>query len=307
MISLEDLRFVEALSRTGSLSAAARALDVTPPAMSMRLKKLEGVLGINLVVRNSRAMRFTPEGEKLVHEAQSILGRIDGLADSLNGGGFAGPLRVVAPFGFGRVHVAPVIGAFINDHPHVRATLDLSETPWNGNVDADVVIHIGAVRDSSWVAHLLARNARWVCASPDYLRRRGTPSHPRDLVDHSCLSVRENNEDVTLWRYKDRRTASKRSEALRISPALTSNNGEVVREWAVAGMGIALRSEWDAAPLVKRGELRRLFAEFEFEGADILALVPTRRGVSARVSHFVESLKSRFNPKLPWRSTSTSK
>lgn len=301
MIALEDLRFLVALSRTGSLSAAARALDVTPPALSMRLKKLEAVLGASLVVRNSRGLRFTPEGEQLVHEAQSLLARVDSLADSLSGRVFAGPLRVVAPFGFGRVHVAPVMAAFIRDHPQVRATLDLSEAPWNSHVEADVVIHIGTVRDSSWVAHLLARNARWVCASPGYLRRCGTPSHPRELAEHACLSVRENEEDVTLWRYKDGRASSRRSEALRISPALTSNNGEVVREWAVAGLGIALRSEWDVAPSIKRGELRRLLVDYEFEGADILALVPTRRGVSARVSHFVESLKARFQPKPPWR------
>ena len=302
MIALEDLRFVVALSRTGSLSAAARALDVTPPALSMRLKKLEAVLGVNLVIRSSRGLRFTPEGEQLVLEAQSLLTRLDGLTDSLSGGVFAGSLRVVAPFGFGRIHVAPVMAAFIRDYPQVRATLHLSEAPWNSNVEADVVIHIGTVRDSSWVAHLLARNARWVCASPGYLQRRGTPSHPRELAQHACLSVRENEEDVTLWRYKDSHTSSRRSEALRISPTLTSNNGEVVREWAVAGLGVALRSEWDVAPSVKRGELRRLFVEYEFEGADILALVPTRRGVSARVSHFVESLKTRFQPKPPWRS-----
>jgi len=301
MITLDDLRFVAALSRTGARSAAARALDVTPPALSMRLKKLEAALGVNLVVRNSRGLRFTPEGEQLVHEAQSMLSRVEGLADSLRGGAFAGSLRVVAPFGFGRVHVAPVMAAFARDYPQVRATLDLAEAPWNGNVDADVVVHIGAIRDSSWIAHLLARNARWVCASPAYLKRCGTPAHPRDLTEHACLSLRENEEDVTLWRYKNRKASSRRWETLRISPALTSNNGEVVREWAAAGLGIALRSEWDVAPSIKRGELRRLFNDHEFEGADILALVPARRGVSARVSHFVECLKARFQPKTPWR------
>jgi DNA-binding transcriptional LysR family regulator len=301
MISLEDLRFVATLSRTGSLSAAARALDVTPPALSMRLKKLEAILGISVVTRSSRAMRFTPEGEQLVREAQSILSRVEGLADSLHGGSLAGPLRVVAPFGFGRMHIAPAIAAFIAAHPEVRVTLDLAETPWTKNVDADVVIHIGAVRDSSWVAHLLARNARWLCASPAYLRRQGTPSHPRDLVDHRCLAVRENDEDVTLWRYKSHGESARRSETVRIAPTITSNNGEVVRDWAIAGLGIALRSEWDAAPLVRAGQLNRLLIDFEFETADILALVPTRLGVSARVSHFVEALKSRFQPRPAWR------
>src|SRR3954462_14018281 len=304
MITLDDLRFMDALDRTGSLSAAARSLNVTPPALSMRLKKLERSLGINLVVRSPRHVRFTSEGERLVAEARSLLEQINAMPDALAGEGrsLAGRLHVVSSFGFGRIHVAPLIARFADAYPSVRVTLDLSEKPWTESKTADVVIHIGTVRDSSWVAHLLARNARWLCASPSYLRRRGTPSHPRELAQHACLSVRENEEDVTLWRYKNSHTSSRRSEALRISPALTSNNGEVVREWAVAGLGVGLRSEWDVAPSVKRGELRRLFIEYEFEGADILALVPTRRGVSARVSHFVESLKTRFQPKAPWRS-----
>src|SRR5882762_2950419 len=107
MIALNDLRFVEALSRTGSLSAAARSLNVTPPALSMRLKKLERSLGVHLVVRSSRRVRFTSEGERLVAEAQGLLGRIDALPEALgrDGRSLAGRLRVVAPFGFGRIHV----------------------------------------------------------------------------------------------------------------------------------------------------------------------------------------------------------
>ena len=301
MITLEDLRFVAALSQTGSLSAAARSLDVTPPALSMRLKKLEAGLGTKLVVRSSRQLRFTSEGEQLVHEAQSVLARIDTLSENLRREGFSGNLRVVAPFGFGRVHVAPVMAAFAKDHPQVRASLDLSETPWNNAVEADVVVHIGAVRDSSWVAHLLARNSRWACAAPQHLREHGTPTRPEELAQHACLCVRENEEDVTLWRYRSRRSTSGRAETVRITPALTSNNGEVVREWAARGLGIVLRSEWDVAPQIKTGALKRILTGFEFESADVLALVPARRGISARVTRFVEYLKARFHPKPPWR------
>lgn len=200
MITLDDLRFIDALDRTGSLSAAARSLNVTPPALSMRLKKLERLLSINLVVRSSRHVRFTSEGERLVAEAQSLLEQINALPDALAGEGrsLAGRLHVVSSFGFGRIHVAPLIARFADTYPSVRVTLDLSERPWTESRSADVVIHIGTVRDSSWVAHLLARNARWLCASPAYLRRRGIPSHPRDLLEHACLCVRENDEDVTL-------------------------------------------------------------------------------------------------------------
>ena len=298
MITLADLRFVEALARAGSLSGAARALNVTPPALSMRLKKLEQALGVGLVVRSSRRLRFTGEGEHLVREAQALLGRIEARPEALGGEGrgLAGPLRVVAPFGFGRLHVAPLIARFALRHPAVRATLDLSERPWTDSGDADVVIHIGAVRDSTWVAHVLARNARWVCASPAYLRRRGTPLEPRDLLQHDCLCVRENNEDVTLWHHRRNGKAG----AIRVTPTLTSNDGEVVRNWAVAGLGIVLRSQWDAAPFVKRGDLKRILAPWDFDCADILALVPARRGISARVSQFVEFLKGDFKRKAPW-------
>lgn len=305
MITLDDLRFVEALSRTGSLSAAARSLNVTPPALSMRLKKLEQALGVSLVVRSSRSVRFTGEGEHLVAEAQSVLGRIEALPEALVAArnSLSGRLRVVAPFGFGRIHVAPLIARFAVLHPAVRVTLDLSERPWRDNDDADVVVHIGEVKDSSWIAHLLARNARWVCASPDHVRAHGAPAQPRDLLRHACLCVRENDEDVTLWRYRKvgRGAASSRPDAIRVSPVLTSNDGEVVRNWAVAGLGFVLRSQWDVAPLVRSGALQHVLAGWDFDAADVLALVPARRGISARVAQFVGYLKAGFHPKPPWR------
>jgi DNA-binding transcriptional LysR family regulator len=306
MITLDDLRFMDALDRAGSLSAAARSLNVTPPALSMRLKKLERLLSVNLVVRSSRHVRFTSEGERLVAEAQRLLEQINALPDALAGEGrsLAGRLHVVSSFGFGRIHVAPLIARFAEAYPSVRVTLDLSEKPWMESKTADVVIHIGEVRDSSWVAHLLARNARWLCASPAYLRRRGVPTHPRDLLEHVCLCVRENDEDVTLWRYRNARgtqTARARADAIRVTPAFTSNDGEVVRNWALAGLGVALRSEWDVAPFVRNGELRRILTHWDFEGADVVALVPTRQGISARVARFVEFLKEYFHTKPPWR------
>src|SRR5262245_19181964 len=303
MIALDDLRFVEALSRTGSLSAAARSLNVTPPALSMRLKRLEQALGVNLVVRSSRRVRFTSEGERLVAEAQDLIGRIDALPEALGreGQNLAGRLHVVASFGFGRLHVAPLIAAFSQAHPSLRITLDLSERPWTDSEGADVVLHIGAVRDSAWVAHLLARNARWVCASPAYLRQHGVPAHPRDLIGHPCLCVRENDEDVTLWRYRAKAPgARRRPEAIRVTPMLTSNDGEVVRNWALAGRGLMLRSQWDVAPFIRRGELQRVLTAFDFDDADVLALVPARHGVSARVTRFVEFLKGEL-AKPPWR------
>src|SRR6188474_3395440 len=129
MITFDDLRFMDALSRAGSLSAAARSLNVTPPALSMRLKKLESLLSVGLVVRSSRHVRFTEEGELLVAEAQGLLERINALPGVLAGEGrtLTGRLHVVSSFGFGRIHTAPLIAQFAKLHPSVRITLDLSE------------------------------------------------------------------------------------------------------------------------------------------------------------------------------------
>ena len=184
MITLDDLRFIDALDRTGSLSAAARSLNVTPPALSMRLKKLERALSINLVVRSSRHVRFTSEGERLVAEARNLVEQMNALPGALAGEGrsLTGRLQVVSSFGFGRPSHRAADRAVRGSLSCRSGTLDLSERPWTESKTADVVIYIGAVRDLSWVSHLLARNARWVCASPAYLRRRGVPSHPRELL-----------------------------------------------------------------------------------------------------------------------------
>ncbi len=305
MITLDDLRFVDALSRTGSLSAAARALNVTPPALSMRLKRLESELGVRLVVRNSRSMRFTNEGENLVSEAQVLIKRIEALPRAMNidGNDLVGPLKIAAPFGFGRAYVAPIVAKFSELYPAVLPELHLSDNPWKANEGADVVIHIGEMKNSSWVAHLLARNERWVCASPKYLSSRGTPAHPRELLEHSCLAVQENAEDVTLWHFRKKSSAPprKRSESIRISPVLKSNDGEVVRNWAVNGLGCVLRSEWDAKPLIKQGHLQRILQGWDFQSANVVALVPENRGISARVDQFVKFLKKQFARREPWK------
>jgi len=305
MITLDDLRFIDALSRTGSLSAAARALNVTPPALSMRLKRLESQLGVRLVARNSRSMRFTNEGENLVSEAQILIKRIEALPRTMNiaNNDLIGPLKIVAPFGFGRAYVAPMVAQFSELHPAVLPELHLSDNPWRANEGADVVIHIGEMKDSSWVAHLLARNERWVCASPKYLSARGTPTHPRELLAHACLTVQENAEDVTLWHFRKKSSSQprKRSESVRISPVLKCNDGEVVRNWAVNGLGCVLRSEWDATPLIRQGRLQRILQGWEFQSADVMALVPEKREISARVDRFVKFLKKQFTRREPWK------
>ncbi len=296
MIQIEDLRLVDALAQAPSLSAAARALNVTPPALSARLRKLEATLGLALATRTARRLSLTAEGERFAQEGAALLAQLEALPESFRREDrrLTGTLRIAAPFGYGRHHIAPLLARFARLHPGLRLQLDLRETPWPDRQDSDAVIHIGVVRDSSWIARTLAPNARWLCASPAYLRAHGTPGEPRELLGHACICIRENDEDVTLWRFRrpgaerGRGRKSPARETLRVVPAFTTNDGSVARQWAEQGLGLVLRSEWDAAEAVARGTLVRVLADWEFDSAPVTLLVPTRRGRTARVQALLQ-------------------
>ena len=299
-IQIEDMQLAAALLREPSLSAAARALDVTPPALSMRLRKLEAALGLSLATRTARKLSLTPEGERFAREAAALLGQIEGLRESMQRDDrrLTGTLRIAAPFGYGRQYIAPMLARFARLHPGLGVQLDLRETPWPDRHDADAVIHIGTVRDSSWVARTLSANERWLCASPGYLRQRGLLRVPRDISAHDCICIRENDEDVTLWHLRPAgrkaQAAKGKRETLRISPAYVTNDGGVARQWAEQGLGLVLRSEWDAADAVARGTLVRVLADWQFDSAPVTLLVPTRKGRTARVQAVVEFLAESF-------------
>lgn len=307
MIAIEDLRLVAALAKSPSLSAAARTLRVTTPALSIRLKRLEATLGLNLAVRDSHRLGLTAEGERMAAEAGQILERLQALPETVQreGRALSGIVRVCAPFGFGRQHVAPLLAKFARLHPRIEISLDLLETPWPTKRDADIVVHIGEVKDSSWVAHPLAPNERWLCASPAYLKtERFVPKHPRELLAHPCICIRENEEDVTLWHYRKRARRGKPAgarESLRMAPFLTTNDGDVARQWCEQGLGLVLRSEWDAAPAVARGKLVRLLADWSFGEVPVVALTPARKGTTARVNELLRFVQSAFQPKPAWR------
>jgi DNA-binding transcriptional LysR family regulator len=313
MIRIEDLQLAAALAQAPSLSAAARALNVTPPALSMRLRKLEAALDVALAVRTARRLSLTPEGERFAREAAVLLAGLEALPQSFqrNDRKLTGTLRIAAPFGYGRQRIAPMLARFARLHPSLGLQLDLRETPWPDRHDSDVVIHIGTVRDSSWVARTLAFNERWLCASPGYLRTHGTPAEPRDLLNHCCITIRENEEDVTLWHFY--RPASKGAgkakagdaarrqgarETVRIVPAYSCNDGTVAREWAEQGLGVVIRSEWDAAESIARGTLVRLLPGWALDSAPVTALVPTRQGRTARVQALLGFLEESLG-KLP--------
>jgi DNA-binding transcriptional LysR family regulator len=300
MISLDDLRFFALLAKSSSLVEVARSLDVTPPAVTQRLQQLEARVGVRLVNRSTRSLSLTAEGSLLVERSQNIITEIDDITEALTSRKktVAGHLRIAAPFGFGRRFVAPAAAVFRRQHISTPVTLELSNDPLQGASDnSDVIIHIGQLKDSQRSMLKLAPNNRVLCASPEYLARNGHPVHPEDLRNFECAVLRENDEDVTLWRLT---SDTHRPVAVRVDPAIASNDGEVVRNWGLAGLGIILRSEWDVAEDLKAGTLVRILPNWRPPSADIVALFATRRGRTARAARFIEILQRSLTP-VPWR------
>jgi DNA-binding transcriptional LysR family regulator len=289
MISVEDLRLAVTLARSESLSAAARVLNVSPPALSMRLRKLETLLGLTLANRDARRLSLTADGERFSRESALLLEQLEALPESFrqHDERLAGTLRLAAPFGYGRQRIAPLLARFARLHPQLCLHLDLRETPWPDRHDSDAVIHIGHLNDSLWIAKPLTQNNRWLCASPAYLEQYGVPSSPEQLAEHRCICIRENDEDVTLWHMRK----GQGRKTLRIEPALLSNDGSVARRWAEQGLGLVLRSQWDVSEAIANGSLTRVLADWQFDSAPINLLVPSRKLRSARVQALVAFLE----------------
>jgi DNA-binding transcriptional LysR family regulator len=305
MIELDDMRLFRALGASRSLAAAARLLNLTPPAVSVRLQRLEERLGLRLAVREARGVTLTDEGLKLLEESIELLERIESISSRIGEqtGSVSGHLRIVAPFGFGRAHVAPLVRDLHASNPNLAVSLILAESPLAAASGADIVLHIGAAKSSSWVGHFLAPNERFLCASPSYARLLDKLDHPSELAHYECLTLRENDEDVTRLRFMpvgNTHRPGAKGIAVRLSGALSSNDGTVISDWAAEGLGIIERSEWDAARLIAAGKLVRILPAWRLEPAPVMALLPSRHGVTNRQRLFLDAAKQAFDPP-PWR------
>ncbi len=299
-LSSDDLRFFVVVTGASSLAAASRSLDVSRSAVTQRLNQLESRLGCRLLDRTTRHLRLTEEGQLLLDRARSILEGLDEISDTLGERQdvVSGHLRISAPLGFGRRYIAPLAAAFRRKNPAVTITLTLTDRPAIADENkCDLIVHIGELKDSSLVMVRLAANDRLACASPAYLAARGEPVRPSDLSAHTCLALRQNEEDVTLWRFVDRQ---RNTIPVRVSPAMSSNDGEAVRAWALAGLGVMVRSEWDIADDIASGRLQRVLSRFRLPSADVVALLGKRGGRTARANAFLKLLQQHFHPN-PWR------
>ena len=295
-----EMAFFSLLARCGSFSATARELDISTPAVSKRVAQMEARLGVQLLNRTTRRVSLTPEGETYLQHARRILADIDDMEQlvSRTQSTPQGLLRVNATLGFGRSHIAPVIAAFARQHPQVQVQLQLSVNPPPLSEDAfDVNIRFGEPPDARVIARRVAPNRRLLCASPAYLQQRGTPRVPNDLTRHDCIGIRQGDDAYGIWRL----TQGRKTETVKVRGHLSTNDGEIAVNWALAGLGIVMRAEWDVARYLHSGRLQQVLEPYQTPPADIYAVYPQRHQSAARVRAFVEHLAAHFAATLPGR------
>ena len=294
----DDLQLFSTLATCGSLSAAAREHNLTLAAVSKRLAALEARLGARLVNRSTRRMSLTQEGEAYLERGRQILTDLNELEASISAQhelarGARGLLRVNATFGFGRKYVAPLVSRFAAAHPQVQVQLELTDHYLNlAESGFDVAICVGDLADARLIARRIGANQRVVCASPAYWKRHAPPKVPADLTRHNCIVLRQFDQAYGTWRFAKasgrRSPAMANFESVKVRGSLASNDGEATVQWALDGRGVILRSTWEVADALRDGSLVAALSDFVTPDADIYAVVPQRKHLSARVRLFVE-------------------
>lgn len=288
-----DLTFFVLLAKLGSMSGTARAMGLTPPAVTKRLMMIEQRLGVRLVNRTTRRLSLTSEGESYLAQATQILDSIREMEESLSSGRATpkGLLRVNATPGFGRTRIAPLVSRFAHSHPEVEIELQLTDRPISLVEEAyDLAIRFGELPDTRLSARKLMSNRRFLCASPGYLKHAGEPNTPEELHRHRCILHRQNDDVYGTWRLLKGRT----EQLVKVRGAVSSNDGDVVLNWALEGHGIVQRSEWDVAKYLASGRLKEVMPGYTLPSADLYVYYLSRRNLPAKVRAFIDFLVTEF-------------
>jgi DNA-binding transcriptional LysR family regulator len=291
--SIEELRVLVETAEHGSLTAAAKILEFTPAAASAALKKLEARLNVRLFERSTRSMRLTPEGTALLGYAQRALDLLrEGEAQvTEDKRSLRGAIRVTAPSDLTRRMLLPWLDEFLTLHEGVSLNLSVSDTLHDVVRDeVDVAIRYGELADSRLVARLLTPARRIACAAPAYLQAHGTPTHPRELTQHECLTFTVRNRRYSTWKFAQ----DGAQVEVRVDGRRTADDADIAHTWALQGRGIIYKSEVDLQTTLASGALVRLFAGWEGESIPLNAVLPSNRFVPARVRALVEFLKGKF-------------
>ncbi|MFN3566365.1 MAG: LysR family transcriptional regulator [Burkholderiaceae bacterium] len=297
MDHFKQLATFVSVAQRGSLSAAARHEGIAPAMVSRRLDALEARLGVKLLQRTTRRVSLTPEGAAFVEDCQRILTELEAAesAVSARGAEATGHLRVTAPAGFGRKYIAPLTAGFAGEHPRLHVSLDLSDRVVDLLAEGfDCAVRFGEQADNSLVRIKLGESLRVVVAAPSYLRRHGQPDHPTELAHHVCLTLGDGAgagpPPQRGWTF----TIDGAPSTVRVGGALACNDGAVLHEWALAGLGLAWRSLWEVGDDILAGRLIRVLDRYAAPPTNVYCVFPARKHLPLRVRLFVDKVKAAF-------------
>lgn len=295
--------FVSVATR-GSLTAAARAENVAPAIMGRRLDALEEHLGVKLLLRTTRRMTLTHEGSAFLEDCQRLLSDVANAEASVSAGGLkaSGHLRITAPAGFGRRHVAPLVPLFHAQHPAVTISLNLSDRVVDLTGDGiDCAVRVGDLPDSSLVSVRVADNRRLCVATPQYLAQHGTPQTPADLAQHHCLMLSSEASQTRGWAFGTPGAGGAVDVTyLRPRGPLDCSDGQVLYEWCLAGHGIAWRSTWEVEREIASGQLLAVLEDFAAPPNGIHIVFPQRKHMPLRVRMWIDFLKHHYAQPKFW-------
>ena len=304
MDKLKQLESFVSVATRGSLTAAAIAEGVAPAIMGRRLDGLEERLGVKLLVRTTRRISLTHEGSAFLEDCQRLLADFANAEASVSAGGVkaSGHLRITAPAGFGRRHVAPLVPRFRQQHADVTLSLSLSDRVVDMAAEGyDCAVRVGDLPDSSLVSVRLADNRRMCVATPEYLNAHGTPQTPQELSRFDCLVLSSDASQTRGWAF--RVPKGEGSEVVHVRPngPMDCSDGQVLHEWCLSGMGIAWRSIWEVERDLQQGRLVEVLANFAAPSNGIYAVFPQRKHLPLRVRLWVDFLKHHYGQADFWQ------
>lgn len=293
---LDDMRIFVATVDAHNFTTAANRLSLSKQFVSRRVMALEEALGVQLLIRNTRKLAVTELGQEFYERARRILGEVEDAeqAMSLGRAGPRGLLRVSAPMSFGMLHLSPLVAQFLREHGDVRFDMELSDR----TVDVvgegfDMAIRIGTLPDSTLVAQKLVDVRMVACCSPGYLRRRGRPAAPADLERHACLLY--GHGGIVSWDF----VVDGAIKGVEVHGPLRANNGDLIRDAAVAGLGIVRLPDFIVADALGKGQLVPVLEAFLPAATSVYAVYPQHRQSSVTIRAFVEFLRKHLRKKLP--------
>ena len=308
MDKLKQLESFVSVATKGSLTAAANAEGVAPAIMGRRLDALEERLGVKLLMRTTRRITLTHEGSAFLEDCQRLLTDFANAEASVSAGGVkaSGYLRIAAPAGFGRRHVAPLVPRFRELHADVTISLNLSDRVMDlAGEGFDCAVRVGDMPDSSLVSVRLADNRRLCVATPKYLKQQGTPALPQDLARFDCLVLSSDASQTRGWAFKVPKVDGGH-EVIHFKPhgPMDCSDGQVLHDWCLAGYGIAWRSSWEVEAEIKSGLLVPVLEDYAAPPNGIYAVFPQRKHLPLRVRLWVDFLKHHYSQSEFWQTQS---